>query len=86
MFLLIIELLLWIGIVKLEEGAIVWPIKLPPGYVFRSWHAFIGYCRFWGGPYVFRNAPYVVKRIPGRLLPRRWGVGLWGFEIGDRGS
>lgn len=83
---IIIELLLWIGIIRIDEKKIVWPIKFPPGHVFRSWHGFIGYCRFWGGPYVFRNASYVKKWIPGRLLPRRWGFGLWGFEFGDRGG
>jgi hypothetical protein len=42
-----------------------------------------------GCPYaafgVFRNLPGVTKWEPGRLLPRRWGVQIFGLEIGDRG-
>lgn len=76
----------WIGFVRInKDGSVRWPFKLPPSYVFESWRSFVGYCRFWGGPYVFRNAPYVIKWEPNRLLPRRWGFGLWGFEFGDRG-
>lgn len=35
--------------------------------------------------WMFRNRPGVIKWMPGRLLPRRWGIGWAGFEIGDRG-
>jgi hypothetical protein len=42
-----------------------------------------------GAPYsafgVFRNLPGVIKWEKGRLLPRRWGVQIFGLEIGDRG-
>jgi len=34
---------------------------------------------------VFRNKPGVVKWENGRLLPRRWGFYIVGFEFGDRG-
>jgi len=34
---------------------------------------------------VFRNLPGVVKWENGRMLPRRWGVQIFGLEIGDRG-
>lgn len=83
---MIIYLLNWIGFVTIRNGKIRWPFKVPPRHVFSSWRSFYGYCRFWGGPYVFRNLPHVITWIPGRLLPRRWGFGLWGFEFGDRGS
>lgn len=81
------RILIWIGLVyRGHDGKIVWPIKLPPRHVFSSWRSFIGYCRFWGPFYVFRNLPYVKSRTPGRLLPRRWGFGIFGFEFGDRGG
>lgn len=32
-----------------------------------------------------RNQPGVIKWLPGRLLPRRRGFGICGFEFGDRG-
>ena len=42
---------------------------------------------FLGGWFgLFRNKPGVIKWIPGRLLPRRWGFYILGFEFGDRGS
>ncbi len=34
---------------------------------------------------VFRNVPGVIKWEKGRLLPRRWGIQIFGLEIGDRG-
>lgn len=34
---------------------------------------------------IFRNHPEVVKWIPGKVLPRRWGFYILGLEIGDRG-
>jgi hypothetical protein len=78
--------LLWLGFVRRDaSGTLRWPFKGPPGYVFESWRSFVGYCRFWGGPYIFRNLPHVTRDVPGSLMPRRWGVGLWGFEFGHRG-
>lgn len=58
----------------------------PLRYIYVSpWHTWVFYWRtgdFFG---VFRNLPEVVKWIPGKLLPRRWGIRIWGLEIGDRG-
>lgn len=92
-----IRFLLWVGFVKFgrkdhraqmnAQGnlehmfaeTIIWPFHRPPTHVFK-------YC--WKrGPrfYVFRNLPGVIKWLPGRLLPMRWGVGFCGFEFGDRG-
>lgn len=34
---------------------------------------------------IFRNKPGVIKWIPGKLLPRRWGFYVLGFEFGERG-
>ncbi len=34
----------------------------------------------------FRNRPGVKKWTPGKLLPNRWGIRIWGFEFGDRGG
>lgn len=49
------------------------------------WHMWVYYWRtkdFFG---VFRNLPGVVKWLPGRTLPRRWGFRFWGVEFGERG-
>ena len=34
---------------------------------------------------VFRNQPGFIKWVPGRIMPRRWGIRILGLEIGDRG-
>lgn len=81
-----IKLLLWIGLVRRNAyGTIRWPFDAPPKHAFKSWKAFKHNCRFWGYFYVFRNRPGVIKWEKGRLLPRRWGFGICGFEFGDRG-
>lgn len=91
-----IRFLLWVGFVKIgrknnkvtvhEHGyqwvhpeKILWPFRAPPRHVFRFQLKY--------GPrfYVFRNLPGVIKWAPGRLLPLRWGFGVCGFELGDRG-
>lgn len=83
---MIIRLLLWIGFVaRNHDGRIKWPFSAPPRWVFKSWRSFKGHCKFYGPFYVFRNKPGVVKWKKGRLLPRRWGFGCYGFEFGDRG-
>ncbi len=53
------------------------------------WHCWVALWRSrviqdkrWG---FFRNRPAVIKWIPGRLLPRRWGFYVLGFEFGERG-
>lgn len=92
-----IRFLLWIGFVKIGRKSnqcsldamgqllymypetIIWPFHWPPMHVFRYLLKY--------GPrvYVFRNLPGVIKWLPGRLLPMRWGFGICGIEFGDRG-
>lgn len=93
---ILIRFLLWIGFVKFgrknftmtidqylagfnHPEVIIWPFSIPPWHVFK-------YC-IKVGPrfYVFRNLPGVIKWLPGRLLPNRWGFGICCFEFGDRG-
>lgn len=77
---MLIKILLWVGIIRIRDnGTIRWPIDIPP------WHVFKYYCKCDRMPYRFRNLPGVIKWEKGRLLPRRWGGGWLGFEIGDRG-
>lgn len=81
-----IRFLLWVGFVaKRHDGTIVWPFHVPSRAVF--WHH-LKYGSWTGAfkrVYIFRNLPGVIKWVPGRLLPRRWGFGVCGFEFGDRG-
>jgi hypothetical protein len=79
-----IRLLQWIGLVRLRDGRVRWPFYVWPAWLWRA--------RFWPAcgkrePLVgvFRNLPGVVKWEPRRLLPRRWGIWVLGFEFGDRG-
>ena len=75
-----IRFLLWVGFVKFDnDDRICWPFKAPPLHMFRH------YLRFGPRVYRFRNLPGVIKWLPGRLLPKRWGFGILGFEFGDRG-
>lgn len=75
-----IKFLLWVGFVaKRQDGSIAWPFHTPP------MHVFMYQVRRDRKPYRFRNLPGVIKWVPGRLLPRRWGGGWLGFEFGDRG-
>lgn len=81
-----IKFLLWVGFIRRrEDGTIHWPFHAPPRWVFKSWGSFKCYARCTGYVYRFRNLPGVIKWVPGRLLPRRWGFGICGFEFGDRG-
>jgi len=84
----VIRLLIWIGFVRRDRnGKIVWPFRVPPKHMCSTWPMFLMYCRYIGWkPYRFRNLPHVIKWVPGRLLPRRWGFGWLGFEFGDRGG
>lgn len=93
----VIRFLLWVGFVKFgrksslarqnEAGewewahpeTIIWPFHAPPR------HVFIYHVKAGPRVYRFRNRPGVIKRLPGRLLPMRWGFGVCGFEFGDRG-
>jgi hypothetical protein len=83
-----IRLLIWIGFVRRDRsGKIVWPFRAPPKWMWKHWSDIKAYWYFYGWkPYRFRNLPGVIKWVPGRLLPRRWGFGWLGFEFGDRGG
>ena len=66
---------------------IVWPLHFAPAWVWKKTlrHP-IAMLRHYGCFGVFRNNRGVISRIPGRLLPRRWGFHIMGLiEIGDRG-
>lgn len=72
--------LLRIGLVRrCDDGSIRWPVHILPLWMWCSVLRIDG----WFG--VFRNKPGVIRREPGRLLPRRWGFRIWFLEIGDRG-
>lgn len=75
-----IRFLLWVGLVSRHHtGRISWPFHCPPR------HVFMHHLKHDRRPYRFRNLPGVIKWLPGRLLPHRWGGGWLGFEFGDRG-
>lgn len=80
-----IELLRRIGLVRIDPitGYARWPFYIWPKDHWKvfMWPA-VGERDLFG---VFRNRPNVIKWEKGRLLPRRWGVRIWGLEIGDRG-
>lgn len=77
---MIIKLLNWIGITRYkDDGSVRWPVSLPS----KDWFMYHVKCN--RKPYRFRNLPGVIKWEKGRLLPRRWGGGWLGIEIGDRG-
>lgn len=87
---MVMRLLLRIGIVKRVKGRVVWPLSIDPwGLWVVMWREMIGTRSLTRGSFapigVFRNLPGVIKWIPGRLLPRRWGFHFFGLEIGDRG-
>lgn len=83
------KLLLRVGLItKDRDGEIHYPIHVAPLWL---WKWFMRHpinmtcCN--GAFYLFRNVPGVIKWLPGRLLPRRWGFGLFGLvEFGDRGA
>ena len=80
-----INLLLRIGLVtrRRDNGKIRWPLSFAPAWM---WRSPLLAARAFGWFYVFRNVPGVIKWLPGRLLPRRWGFGIMGLiEFGDRG-
>lgn len=85
-----IRLLLRIGLVKRVSGRIVWPISNSSRHIWVvQWREMVRQRSLTRGYFaplgVFRNLPGIVKWIPGRLLPRRWGFHVFGIEIGDRG-
>jgi hypothetical protein len=78
----IVRLLLWIGLIRLNGKKTRWPVHVAPRHVWKHWWAYYPKGQRVG---VFRNRPGIIKYEPGRLLPRRWGFYLVGFEFGDRG-
>ena len=81
------QFFLWTGLVARNRrtGKIDFPFNGPPMWVFEGgFRALWAYMKFHGAFYVFRNK-HVNGRAPGRLLPWRWGFGIYGFEFGDRG-
>lgn len=80
-----IKLLARIGFVRIRNGKVVWPFSV---WSYEAWMIFIKhpFDEQFGWGCLFRNRPGVIKRIPGRILPRRWGFRFLGFEFGDRGG
>ncbi len=77
----VIGAFLRIGLVSRNyDGSIHWPVY------FASWHLWVHLFKHGPRAGFFRNLPGVIKWYEGRLLPRRWGFFLLGFEFGDRGS
>lgn len=75
--------------VAYDQPKIRWPFRVSPWWIWKvhlcnpGWLP--GHDRMVGGWFcVFRNRPGM-GREEGRILPRRWGVRIIGFEIGDRG-
>lgn len=61
-------------------------LYVAPRHRWTKWNEFYATIRFYKPFYIFRNVPGVIKWIPGKLLPRRWGFGIFGLiEFGSRG-
>lgn len=82
-----LRLLLWVGIIRIRaDGTIHWPVRLAPWWIWKRWKYIRGQVQCSGWLYLFRNRSGIIKWEKGRLLPRRWGIGLCGLiEFGDRG-
>ena len=87
-----IRVLAKVGLVAIDrKGVVHWPFYIAP---WEMWKMYFlnpewshSHCKAIGGWFAFfRNSPGVIKWIPGRLLPRRWGFRIIGFEFGDRGA
>lgn len=62
------------------------PLYVAPAHIWFSWSSLKATVRTNKRFYVFRNMPGVIKRYPGKFLPRRWGFGFFGLiEFGSRG-
>lgn len=87
----VVDFLVWTGLVRVRVGKVVWPVSVSPWAMWKV-HLFNpgwlpGHCQALGGWFcLFRNLEGVIKWIPGRLLPRRWGFRIIGLEVGDRGG
>lgn len=64
---------------------IIWPFHAPPLWQLKKPVFWLRWYWSIGPVYRFKNLKGVIKWVPGRLLPRRWGFGICGFEFGDRG-
>lgn len=81
------------GDIVRQPPRVRWPFSVDPWWVWKI-HFHNGLRRLFRSPDyspmlgewfgVFRNRPDVVKWEKGRLLPRRWGFYIIGFEFGDR--
>ncbi len=90
-----IELLRAIGLIYIDArtGKVKWPIHNCTRHIW-LWKIKDPHNPSWAGEHrkfgawfgAFHNRPGVVKWLPGRLLPARWGFYIIGIEIGDRGG
>jgi len=75
-----------LGVVRIDSsGRLRVPFRVDPWWLWRArlWPA-EGHREPFAGAY--RNRPGVLRRVPGRLLPRRWGGWGGGIHVGDRGG
>lgn len=84
---LVLKGLVRIGLTRKElDGTYRVPFHIAPKWVWKDWRTIRAHMKLHGSFYLFRNLPGVIKWVPGRMLPRRWGFGVYGlFEFGDRG-
>lgn len=80
------KLLLRVGLIRTKaDGSIRWPFYVAPRWMWRA-HLFPAVGKRHVPVALFRNLPGVIKWEKGRLLPRRWGISIFGcVEFGDRG-
>lgn len=76
---LLIDVLVRVGITRPIATGFRSPVQIGSP----EWWAFMWRSKDFAG--LFRNRPGVIRDIPGRLLPRRWGFYVLGLEVGDRG-
>jgi len=81
------SLLLRIGFCRRrDDGSICWPFRIGPWWIFKAQVRNLFRRRAYISPVgLFRNRPGLIKRVPGSLLPRRWGFHFFTFEFGQRG-
>jgi hypothetical protein len=72
------------GLVRVgeEDGRVIWPVAWSSW----DWWRDVALGRLGARAGLFTNVPGVVRDVPGRWLPRRWGFYVLGFELGDRGG
>lgn len=84
------KFLCWLGVIaRRRDGTIHWPISIEPWHMWKVQWVSFKRGEWFNAPFapfgLFRNLPGVIKWIPGRVLPRRWGFFVFGIEVGDRG-